>query len=466
MENQDENKIDLGKYVSAICRAAKKLRKYLVLLVVLCVVLAEIKTYFFFDTVYSSQALFMAYNSKQTISLSSNKQDDDFVSTFNNILGGSMMRNMVIEELKLDPALPFPAQINLHRIPDTNLIQMVVTADDPDIAYEVADCILSQYNQVTQQVISDARLTVVDTPMLAKGPDASPDYIKSFVKGTFVGVFLCVLTVFLYAFMRKTVIDSDDVENKLHMDMLAKIQYQPGRGQGPEALFLTNPHINYSIRKSFYDISMAIEKKHREDGSQVFMVTSAVPGEGKTMVALNTALELAKHGRQVALVDLNLRKNSIYDGGAGEKLKNKINQYLASYQQPPLGIIYSHSVSADAIDILESKRFEQVIASARSCYDYVIMDVPSLHIVQDALIVARLADSAIVTIQQDQDTCADVLDALDDLNANTESILGIVLNGVKPTMFDPEHGTYGYGSGYGYGYGYGEKRRQPKNKKN
>ena len=281
MEIREEDKIDLSKYFGAALRACRKLKKYLLAVLLVCIAVSGLKTALFFHTTYSAQAMFIAHTAKQESSLAAQAQDEDFLNTFNSILSGPMMREVVTEQLGLDPALPFPAQIRLAPIAETSLIRLVVTAEDPATAYQVADCILKYYNYVTQQVISDARLTVVDTPVQAKQPDAAPDYLGSLVKGGVEGLLLCAVLVLVYSLLNRTVVDSDDIRDRLHLTMLAKVIHHPDRGQGPEALFLTNPHVNYGVRKSFYDVFAALEKKHREDSSKVFLVTSPMPDGGR-----------------------------------------------------------------------------------------------------------------------------------------------------------------------------------------
>ena len=172
----NEDKIDLTQYFNRFYISLRKLKKWLLLLIVVCFLFMEIRTMFFFETTYSSRAVFIAYQSEQTNIFSQSDDNDDLVTTFNRLLTGNMMQEIICQELNVSSV---PGQISLSRLTDTNLINLTVTAADPQDAYDVINCIVNNYGQVTEIVMSDVSLSLLDTPQLATSPDAYPDYIKS-----------------------------------------------------------------------------------------------------------------------------------------------------------------------------------------------------------------------------------------------------------------------------------------------
>ena len=100
--------------------------------------------------------------------------------------------------------------------------------------------------------------------------------------------------------------------------------------------------------------------------------------------------------------------------------------------------------------MLSKPKFTHLIETLKNNYDYVILDVPPLYTMEDAILVAKRCDNAIITIKQDHTNAIDILESLEELNDHV-SILGTVLNQVKPSIFDVEQTSYGYGYGYGYG---------------
>ena len=97
---------------------------------------------------------------------------------------------------------------------------------------------------------------------------------------------------------------------------------------------------------------------------------------------------------------------------------------------------------------LSKDKFEKFVDELRNKYDYVILDVPPLFMMEDALLVAKHSDSAIVVIKQDYVNSYDILDSMEELQGYTQ-IIGTVINQAIPSIFTPEQSSYGYGYGYG-----------------
>ena len=91
-----------------------------------------------------------------------------------------MMSQVIMEDLQSDHV---PASITISRVENTNLLEMRVTSSNAQDAYDVAQSVLDNYGQVTNRVMSDVSMVVLDQPLLATGPDAYPDYLRSAIKG-------------------------------------------------------------------------------------------------------------------------------------------------------------------------------------------------------------------------------------------------------------------------------------------
>ena len=345
----NEDKIDLTQYFNRFYISLRKLKKWLLLLIVVCFLFMEIRTMFFFETTYSSRAVFIAYQSEQTNIFSQSDDNDDLVTTFNRLLTGNMMQEIICQELNVSSV---PGQISLSRLTDTNLINLTVTAADPQDAYDVINCIINNYGQVTEIVMSDVSLSLLDTPQLATSPDAYPDYIKSGIYGIVIGVGLSFILTLIYTLIRRTILNDKDVKKYLHLENITRIPYissskKYGRQQN---LLLSNPRIQYQFKQSFSDIRLKIEQSHKKDNTQVIMFSSTMPNEGKTISAINTAIALAEKKYKVVLVDLDLRNPSIYQMLKGQNISGNIIDYLKNnflyeeiinpYKDYSLDIIY------------------------------------------------------------------------------------------------------------------------------
>lgn len=465
MDDNNVQKIDLMQYVERFWRTLTRFKLVLSLLFLLIVAFFVGQEVLFFDTTYSSTAVFVATNQEEGALFNSGEDDDELVSTFSSLITGNMMSQVIMDDLQRDYV---PASIAISRVENTNLLEMRVTASNAQDAYDVAQCVLNNYGQVTNRVMSDVSIVVLDQPLLAEGPDAYPDYLRSAIKGVVYGMAASFIVALALTLMRRKVLSGDDVKHVLHLNVTARIPFVGGRKKHKrdDVLLLNNPRIQYGFRHAFHEARMKLEQEKRKNGYNTFMVTSTMPDEGKSTISTNLALSFADKGYKVILVDLDLRNPSIVqaiqsDGSQGtivDYLRGKypIREIITHYEEFKLDITYGTSSGEDAAELLSGERFRKLIATLKEEYDYVILDAPPLYMMGDALLIGQVSDSALVVIRQDYANIYDVQDSLEEFNDYVPSITGVILNQVKPSIFSPDDHPYGYGYGYGYGYdGYG-----------
>ncbi|MBS7125062.1 MAG: CpsD/CapB family tyrosine-protein kinase, partial [Coprobacillus sp.] len=183
--------------------------------------------------------------------------------------------------------------------------------------------------------------------------------------------------------------------------------------------------------------------------------TSTLPNEGKSTVAVNSAISLAQKGYKTALVDLDLRNPSVYHilkedqicGDIGEYLKGDYcyEEILNSYQDYPLDIIYGVKAFDESTEMLSKERLGELIEQLKKDYEFVILDVPPLYLLEDAMIISRYCDSSFIVIKQDFASVYNILDALEELNSHLPQISGTIISQAQKSIFKEEERHYGYG---------------------
>ena len=181
-----------------------------------------------------------------------------------------------------------------------------------------------------------------------------------------------------------------------------------------------------------------------ETPPKVLVVTSAVPGEGKSTVSSNLATTLAQRGRRVLLVDADLRCSSFQPLiGVKPSLSAMFAGSPAEKQckyQPISTLPNLHMVSAgfrptDPTGILDSTRMQELMASWCAEYDHVIVDTPPVLPFADALVLAARADAVILVTRSGVSQTKALLRARDVLSRSGANILGFVLNAVRRPEF-------------------------------
>ncbi len=207
------------------------------------------------------------------------------------------------------------------------------------------------------------------------------------------------------------------------------------------------------------NIRFMLQNKKKDEGC-VILVTSSINGEGKSFVAINTALSFALLNKRVALVGLDIRKPMLAHYC---NLNNKgcLTSYLASdeYQvedtiihsavNSHLDIIPAGIVPPNPNELLQSKRLDEFFDYLRAHYDYILVDSAPVGMVSDTFLLSRVADITLYVSRADY-TPKDMTEFINSVYEEKRlPNMACVLNSVKSAKA---------GYGYGYGYGYGGKK--------
>ncbi|MDD3184599.1 MAG: CpsD/CapB family tyrosine-protein kinase [Anaerostipes sp.] len=194
--------------------------------------------------------------------------------------------------------------------------------------------------------------------------------------------------------------------------------------------------------------------------NRVIMVTSTLPGEGKSEVSLYLAHALAENGKKALYLDCDIRKSVMIGKYKIEGVDKALTHYLSG-QATMDDIIYSTEydnmymvlagpVAPNPTELLDSEEFRKLVAKVRGEYDYVIVDVPPLGVVIDAAIVGKYVDGAIVVVEQGTIRKRMVINVIKQLKRSNINVLGAVLNKIDETNSSYYSGYYkGYYKEYG-----------------
>ena len=190
---------------------------------------------------------------------------------------------------------------------------------------------------------------------------------------------------------------------------------------------------------------------------RVIGITSAMAHEGKTTTALNLAYDLFQLGKKVLMSDADMRMSNVAqilninrDPGLSDLLVGAKDD--SRYIQMPgeldsLPIITSGNPPPNPSELLASRRMGIMLDTLKQKYDYIIIDLPPVSAVSDALILSKLTDGMIVVVRQDYADKRLLDDAIRQLHFQEARIIGFVMNGART---ESKYGRYGHYSKYGY----------------
>jgi tyrosine-protein kinase Etk/Wzc len=198
----------------------------------------------------------------------------------------------------------------------------------------------------------------------------------------------------------------------------------------------------------------------RSFSKKKILVTSSIPGEGKSFVSSHLAYSLAQSGRRVVLLDIDLRKGDIskqfgLDNHKGivDYLFNKINWaeiINASNIIKNLSIIPSGTLIGDYSELLLNHRLESLFIELEREFDYIIIDTSPIFLVSDANLLSEFCDITLLVVRHDHTPKSLIKNLEHSSKVKSLKKTFIVFNGLKNRGIMKK----GYGFGYGYEYGY------------
>ena len=288
-----------------------------------------------------------------------------------------------------------------------------------------------------------SKVSIVDSALMPSGsikPKRKMIVAVAFLLGLLAGVALILLRELLDT----TVKSKEDIDRLSTVPMYGVVPVVKGKKFGSvffEAFRALRTNLEF----------MQVDKKYKS-----IVVTSTVSGEGKTTVAANLSVILAKGGKKVIVVDLDMRraKLSHYFDLNNEKgistllsKKHTLEQVIQHSDKEGVDIIAAGPTPPNPSELIMSDYAQEIMQTLEELYDYVILDPPPVGLVTDAAILMHRADVSLLVVKYGY-TKKEFVKNLDQLVKDHKiKHVGIVFNGV-----DIEK-NYGYGYGYGYKYG-------------
>jgi len=326
---------------------------------------------------------------------------------------------------------------------------------------QLHDMFLGRFKETNATESLQSTVGRVIDPAIPTLSPYKPDKTRAVQIAAVAGVLLGILLALLLERLDNTFKNSGDVEKRLGLPMLATLPIVTGKFK-PERIFTENPQSVFSegIRTARTGVLLsAIDVPHKS-----LVVTSSVPGEGKTTFAMNLALAFAQT-RRVVLVDADMRRPSI--GKAFGKaatapgLSNLVSgtapaqDCVFRVEQTDLYVVPAGVVPPNPLELLLSKRFEDAMQKLMGMFDMVIFDSPPVQLVSDALVIARHVSGLVYVVKADDVPYQVARNGIKRVRQSQANIVGVVLNQLDYKRADRYYGEYTGYAKYGYRRYYG-----------
>ena len=270
----------------------------------------------------------------------------------------------------------------------------------------------------------------------------SPNVPVNLVLGIVGGLFLGFSVAFLIAMVDDKIKTTFDVETLVGLPLLGVIP-RVGRMEQPDKAQIVSNGADRMATEAFLSLYSTLRISDESRNAKLILVTSTLPGEGKSFVATNLALTFASQGQRTVLVDCDLRKPNIERSFRLHVTKGVVNycanaatleEIVVKNVHPNLDVITVGNRAKNPIHLLNSREFEVLVGELRKRYDRVLFDTPPLGAVSDALNIIPLMDGAIYTIRFNGAKRGAVQRCAQRLRSANIPVFGAVMNDMKASL--------------------------------
>ncbi|MDF2805345.1 MAG: chromosome partitioning protein [Cellulosimicrobium sp.] len=377
------------------------------------------------------------------------------VKSYTELVSTPRVLEPVIEELGLaDDTGTLAGRIRAESPMDTSLINVTATDESPQLAADVANAVAGSLADVVAELETPAaggdspvRISTVRTAAVPAAP-SSPDVRLNLTLGLVIGLALGVAVAVVRELLDTRVRSTADVEDVTDAPVLGVIGYEEDAPQHP-LIVQESPK---AIRaESFRRLRTNLQFLELGPAARTYVMTSALPGEGKTTTSINLAITLADAGQRVVLVDADLRRPSVarymaIEGSVGLTTvligKVGVEDAVQPWGNGNLDVIAAGQVPPNPSELLGAAPMADLLDRLRAEYDAIVIDTPPLLPVTDAAILARAVGGAILVVGAGTVHRNQLETALSALGTVGVRLLGVVVNRVP--VKGPGAHEYGY----------------------
>lgn len=440
-------------------------------IIVICFLVATGSSFainqYYLKPVYKAQAtLFLGKESDKLSSLSfaDIQLNNQLVTDYRELLKSNLVAKNINEKLGVNIAM-FKNNVNVQTVKDSRIFSISYEDTNPKLATDVVNELALVIKQMASDIIEVKNVKIID---IANEPTVpiKPNKTKNIGMGAILGLISGAALIFISSIIDHTFKRTEEVERRLNLNVIGAIPKFEGGKRGKQKKknqkLLEDDYLKNLIAKNdpkaaaseaFREIRTNLHYTSVDKEIKTIVVTSPSMGDGKTVTAVNLAVVLAKSGKNVIIIDADLRKPKVHHY-FGIKNTEGLTNILADEKEVTkkkyssvegisnLNIITSGPIPPNPAEILSSKKMQQFLEQLANAYDIIIIDSPPVGQVTDAAILSGICDGTILVIASNQtkiEMAVRAKKALDSVNANT---IGAIL-----TKMDTGRNSY-----YNYKY--------------
>ena len=440
------------------------LKKYV--LVIVAVALVLIIGVFIYDKsikkpLYTTYTTIILTKSNETQTGTTITQNDillnqKLVETYSKIIKSKLVLEQVISETGVTyTAEELSENVSVEAYENTEMLKISVTDQDPELAANIANSIAQVFSGEIAKIYQINNISVVDVAVTPE--EVSNNTLKrDLLIALFISIFGTIGVVFVVYYFDDTVKLTDNLEEEIGMPVVAKVfKSDIGSKNNRKVELLAQKYPKSVVSESIKTLRTNLQFSSVDEDIKTILITSSIPGEGKSFISANLAISFAQTDKKVLIVDCDMRKgrqHRIFKLSNSKGLSNlliddmtNLKDYINKTSVPGVHVITRGTVPPNPSELLNSKKNADLIRILKAKYDVIIYDGVPCNGLPDSIIMSKLVDKVLI-VSSDSMTPKSVLEStkkqLESVNA---PVAGDVLNNVnrKNSTYGKYYGYYG-----------------------
>lgn len=311
--------------------------------------------------------------------------------------------------------------------------------------------------------VSSANARIVEAARVPGAP-VKPNKQRSLLMSLFLGLVASLGLAFLLEHLDNTMKSAEDVEQRLNipvLGLLPNLKTKDHRDLSPLRHFAASPKTAFA--EAIRTIRTGVLLSSLDDAHRILLVTSSVPGEGKTTLSMNLARALAEMKR-VLLIDADMRRPTIARALDESTPPKGLSHFISGEAElldcvreiaPNFHVMSAGVAPPNPLELLSSVRFAKALDNMADKFDHIVLDCAPALAVSDAMVLSKLATAVIYVVRSDSTPVQAAQAGLKRLRRCDAHVIGAVVNrALRRTR--PYYGKYSYyyGDSYYSDYGY------------
>ncbi len=417
---------------------------------------------------YTTIALVKADNNTNTITQNDIMLNKNLINTYTEIVKSKKVLKQVKKDLNLKNSInSISKEIKVSSVNDTEIIKISVEDEDAIKAYDITNSISKVFINEIQDIYEMNNVSVVDKPEISNEVSNNTLY-RDLALAVALGLFLSSGILFIVYYFDDTIKFHDGLEDELQLPILAKvfksrIKDLNKKRKGKKKKYIDTELILSKYPKSVVSESIKTLRTNLEFSSvekiiRTMLITSSIPGEGKSFISSNLAISFAQNNKRVLIIDADMRKGRLHkifkvanSKGYSNLLIDKIEnfgEYIKKTNIPNVSVITRGTIPPNPSELLNSTKNRELVKELKRHYDKIIFDGCPCSGLPDSIIMSSMVDKVLLVSSNKKTPKSEFISTRNALQKAKAPIAGFIVNNI-----DSSSGVYGK-----YYYYYGEKK--------